>query len=105
MKMSWPKRASLTGVAGKPTGEGLHYVGLFAPGSCVSQLSMTPVTEQFTSGSLDMIPGVRFEASERKCLENSESEPSAGCTDSTISLEVYAIRATATRRINQPWSR
>lgn len=84
-------------MAGKKTGEGLHYVVLFAPGSCVSQLSLTSVTEQLTSGSLDMIPGVRFEASECKCLENSESEPSAGCTDRTISLEVYAILATVAR--------
>lgn len=51
-----------------------------------------------------MIPGVRFEASECNCLENSESTPRAGCTDSTTSLDAYAILATITPRINQPWT-
>ena len=68
--------------------------------SCFSQCSLSVVMQQVTLGSLDMIPGVRFEASEYNCLENSESVPSAGCTESTISLEVYAILATVVSQIN-----
>ena len=59
--------------------------------------------ERFTLGCLATTPGVRFEASECNCLENSESAPRAGCTDSTTWLEVYAILATAVPRINQSY--
>ena len=61
--------------------------------------------EQSTSGSLATKPDVRFDASESNCFENSESEPRAGCTDSTMSLQVYAILATVVPRINQPWEK
>lgn len=90
----------LSGGVGKQTGEGPHYVVLLAPGSCISELSPDKFVEQSTSGSLAMIPGVRFEASERNCVENSESAPRAGCTDSTMSLVAYAILATVAPEIN-----
>ena len=50
--------------------------------------------EQSTSGSLAITPDIRFEASESNGFENSESELRAGCTDSIMSLQVYAILAT-----------
>ena len=45
-----------------------------------------------------MIPGVRFEARECNCLENSEWAARAGCTDNTTWLERYAILATVVVR-------
>ena len=68
----------------------------------MSMLSHANLKEQLTSGSLAMIPGVRFAARECRCLENSESTPRAGCTDRMTSLDAYAIRATIAPRINQP---
>ena len=45
------------------------------------------VAEQVTSGSLNRTPGVRLEASECNCFENSESVPIVGCTDNMTWLE------------------
>lgn len=48
-----------------------------------------------------MIPDVCFEDNACKCLENSESAPRAGCTDSTTSLDAYATLATIVEWIDQ----
>ena len=48
-----------------------------------------------------MIPAVRFEANACNTLENSESAPSAGCTDRTTSLDRYATLATGDQLIGQ----
>ena len=51
-----------------------------------------------------MKPGVRFEARECNCLENSELAPRAGCTESITSLDTYAILATVAQQIDQLWT-
>jgi len=59
------------------------------------------ISSRRTSGSLAIIPGVRSEANACNDLENSESAPSAGWTDRTMSLDRYAILATDRQLINQ----
>lgn len=56
---------------------------------------------KWTSGSLAIIPGVRFEANACNDVENSESAPSAGCTDRTTLLHKYAILATSNQLTGQ----
>ena len=54
-----------------------------------------------TSGSSATIPGARFDNNACSCLENSESAPSAGCTDNMTSLDTYAILATVAQCSSQ----
>lgn len=73
-------------------------------GGSVSKVNR-PIFFKRTSGSLAIIPGVRFKANVCNDLENSESAPSAGCTDRTTLLDRYAILATGSQLFSQPYTR
>ena len=47
------------------------------------------------------MPGTFLDESAWRCFENSESTPSAGCTDSITSLDRYATLATVVKRVCQ----
>ena len=47
------------------------------------------------------MPGTFFDESACRCFENSESAPSAGCTERIVSLDKYAILATVVQRVCQ----
>ena len=49
-----------------------------------------------------MMPGTFFDESVCSCFENSESAPSAGCTERITSLDRYATLATVFQRVCQP---
>lgn len=51
------------------------------------------------------MPGMFFDESACRCFENSESAPSAGCTERITSLDKYATLATVVQRVCQPNAR